>query len=206
MRVGLFGGTFDPVHNGHLRVAEEVRECFSLEWICFIPAYVQPLKGQSTAPADARERMLRLAIRGNRFFRTSTVELRRGGLSFSIDTVKTFSKRFDGIYFLIGMDAFMDMPLWKSYDELFSYANFVVMLRPGRKDESPPEGLSSRLRSVDESTWEHVSGKRIYFHRITQLDISSTKIRGLSRGGKSIRYLVPPAVERYIVKKGLYVG
>lgn len=207
MGVGLFGGTFDPVHIAHLRIAEEVREAFSLEKVYFVPAWIQPLKRTATgAGADDRVRMLEMATRGNSFFRTSKVEIRRGGISYSIDTVKLFSRRFDDIYFLVGLDAFSDIGLWRGSEELFSYANFVVMVRPGRRVEGLPGPLKGQATQVGDLTWEHASGKRIYVHHITQLDVSSTAIRELSRKGKSIRYLVPDAVERYITKRGLYTN
>ncbi len=207
MGVGLFGGTFDPVHIAHLRIAEEVREAFSLEKVYFVPAWIQPLKRTATgAGADDRVRMLEMATRGNSFFRTSKVEIRRGGISYSIDTVKLFSRRFDDIYFLVGLDAFSDIGLWRGSEELFSYANFVVMVRPGRRVEGLSGPLKGQATQVGDLTWEHASGKRIYVHHITQLDVSSTAIRELSRKGKSIRYLVPDAVERYITKRGLYTN
>ena len=115
MAIGVFGGTFDPVHVGHLRVAEEVREAFSMERVYFVPARVQPFKqAGSGAAADDRVRMLEMATRGNTFFRTSQVEIRRGGVSYSIDTVKHFARRFGEIYFLVGLDAFSDIGLWKA--------------------------------------------------------------------------------------------
>jgi nicotinate-nucleotide adenylyltransferase len=207
MAVGLFGGTFDPVHVAHLRIAEEVREAFSLERIYFVPAWIQPLKGRSTgANASDRVRMLEMATRSNTSFRTSKVEVRRQGVSYSIDTLSVFSRRFDDLYFLVGLDAFCDIGLWKGYDELFGYANFVVMLRPGKQIEGLPDALRQRVRAIDSSTWEHASGKRIYLHRITQLDVSSTTIRDLAKAGKSIRYLVPRQVERYIAERGLYTN
>jgi nicotinate-nucleotide adenylyltransferase len=205
MAIGVFGGTFDPVHMGHLRVAEEVREAFSMERVYFVPARIQPFKQSGRgATADERVRMLEMAMRGNSFFRTSSVEIRRGGVSYSIDTVKHFARRFGEIFFLMGMDAFSDIGLWKAHRELFSYADFVVMVRPGMKLSGLPISLLGETRQLDDSTFEHASGKKIYFHHITQLDISSTRIRGLARMGKSIRYLVPHPVERYIIKKGLY--
>jgi nicotinate-nucleotide adenylyltransferase len=205
MAVGLFGGTFDPVHIAHLRIAEEVREAFSLEKIYFVPALIQPLKRAATgADAADRVRMLEMATRSNSFFRTSRVEIERGGLSYSIDTVKLFSRRFDDIYFLLGLDAFRDIGLWKGCDELFRYANFVVMVRPGRRMEGFPENLKGQVSAIDGSSWEHATGKRIYLYYITQLDVSSTRIRELSSEGKSIRYLVPRQVETYITKRGLY--
>ena len=205
MAIGVFGGTFDPVHMGHLRVAEEVREAFSMERVYFVPARIQPFKQPGRgATADERVRMLEMAMRGNSFFRTSSVEIRRGGVSYSIDTVKHFARRFGEIFFLMGMDAFSDIGLWKAHRELFSYADFVVMVRPGIRLSGLPASLLGETRQLDDSTFEHASGKKIYFHHITQLDISSTRIRGLARMGKSIRYLVPYPVERYITKKGLY--
>jgi nicotinate-nucleotide adenylyltransferase len=205
MAVGLFGGTFDPIHVGHLRIAEEVREDFSLDRIYFIPAWLQPLKRQRNgAVADDRMRMVKSAIRGNGCFRASAVEMSRGGVSYTIDTVRHFSLRYSGIYFLLGIDAFQDIALWKGYEDLFRFVNFVVMGRPGCFNEGLPGSMATQTRIVDTRTWEHSSGKRIYLHDITQIDVSSTQVRGLVKKGKSIKYLVPPSVERYIKKRGLY--
>jgi nicotinate-nucleotide adenylyltransferase len=207
MGIGLFGGSFDPVHMGHLRIAEEVREQFSLETVYFVPAWLQPLKRlASAAGADDRTRMIEMAIRDNDYFRMSRIEIRRQGISYTIDTVRLFARRFDEIYFLVGLDAFVDIGLWKGCQELFSYANFVVMARPGRMVEGLPESLKDQVRIIDGTTWEHASGKYIYLRHITQLDISSTRIRGLLRNGRSIKYLVPRAVEHYIKKRGLYIN
>jgi nicotinate-nucleotide adenylyltransferase len=205
MAIGLFGGSFDPVHLGHLRIAEEVREGFSLERIYFIPAWLQPLK-RLTTPADAGDRlqMIERAIRGNDHFRVSRVEIRRRDVSYTIDTVRYFARRFDDIYFLVGIDAFADIAMWKSYRDLFSYANFVVMVRPGSLAARLPETIREQTTAIDERTWEHASGKKIFLHRITQLDISSTRIRQLLQAGRSIKYLVPGAVEEYIKRRGLY--
>ncbi len=207
MAIGLFGGTFDPIHVGHLRVAEEVREHFALEKVYFVPAWRQPLKtGLKAAEADDRLRMIERAIRNNAFFRCSPAEIRRGGISYSIETLKAFARRYAEIYFLIGLDAFADIGLWKGFADLFTYAHFVVMVRPGRKADGLPAALKGKVRKIDDTTWEHASGKRIYFQHITQLDVSSTRIRELSRGGKSIKYLVPYAVEQYIAQRGLYTN
>jgi nicotinate-nucleotide adenylyltransferase len=205
MAVGVFGGTFDPVHVAHLRAAEEAREAFSMERVYFVPAGIQPFKQLGRgAPAGDRIRMLEMATRGNRFFRTSQVEIRRGGVSYSIDTVKHFARRFGDIYFLVGMDAFSDIGLWKAHEELFMYADFVVTVRPGNGRSGLPKSLSGKARQLDASTFEHASGRKIHFLHIAQLDISSTQIRGLASMGKSIKYLVSQPVERYIIKKGLY--
>ena len=209
MRVGLFGGTFDPVHNGHLRVAEEVRELFSLDRIYFVPTFIQPLK-QNLKPADPadRFRMIRMAIGRNSFFRVSQFEIRKKSVSYSIDTVRAFSKKFPDLYFIIGVDAFSDLRLWRDYKDLLYRTSFIVMTRPAHGDvrlsELLPAELKGEIRSWGTSMCEHLSGKKIHVRRITQLDISSTKIRDLYREGKSIKYLLPSSVEQFIQQKGLY--
>ena len=207
MAIGLFGGTFDPIHVGHLRIAEEVREHFNLESVYFVPASVQPLKVQMRG-ADGMDRMkmVKTAIRGNGFFKASSLEIGRGGVSYTIDTIRAFHRDHGDIYFLVGMDAFRDVGLWKNYEELFRYTNFVVMARPGYGRNVFPSAMKGNVQAINHDTWEHTSGKRIYLHDITQLDISSTRIRELVRAGKSIKYLVPGSVERYIGKRGLYTN
>ena len=209
IRVGLFGGTFDPVHNGHLRVAEEVRERFRLERLYFIPAFAQPLKQRVkvTAAAD-RLKMVKMATRSNKFFHVSPVEIQRGGLSYSIETIHRFVERYGDVYFLVGLDAFSEIAKWKSYRQIFEMVNLVVLVRPMQKDanrrEIFPPDVRIGVKRIDQETYEHISGKRIFFHRVTQLDISSTMIRQLARAGESIKYLVPYVVERFINQGGLY--
>jgi nicotinate-nucleotide adenylyltransferase len=209
MRVGLFGGTFDPVHNGHLRVAEEVREHFCLEKLYFIPALAQPLKQHiKVTPAADRMKMVEMATRSNKFFHASPVEIRRGGLSYSIETIKTFTARHDEVYFLVGLDAFFEMEQWKNYRQIFEETHLVILVRPvhvrvSYADLFPPD-VKADVKGIDDTAYEHSSGKRIFFQRVTQLDVSSTMIRQLARKGASIKYLVPCAVERYIKQGGLY--
>jgi len=210
-KVGLFGGSFDPVHLGHLRVAEEVRGHLDLESVFFIPTAVQPLKrAAAILSADERLRMIRMSIRGNPYFRASDIEIKRGGISYSIDTVRAYARRFDDVYFLVGVDAFSEIDLWKDWTELFRYTNFAVMMRPKHRTADLlmvlPKGVQPDVRRIDGSTYEHASGKRLHLFEITQLDISSTNIRSLVRQGRSIRYLVPDSVERFIKEKGLYKG
>ncbi len=209
MGIGIFGGTFDPVHIGHLRAAEEIRESFGLEKIFFVPAYIPPHKrGKRIADIDERVGMLKTAIRGNAYLRFSDLEIKRGGVSYSIDTIETFEKRYGEVYFIVGLDAFLEVDTWHRYGELFSHANFIVMLRPGEREESGldalPRDLLDMVTRIDESTLLHASGRKIYFPRITQLDISSTRIREASKNQKSIKYLVPDRVERFIQQRGLY--
>ena len=209
MAAGIFGGTFDPIHIGHLRVAEEVREIFSLEKIYFVPGGIPPHKrSRKITAAEERLRMVKAAVKGNNFFRVSDIEIRRNGPSYTIDTLKDFEKRFDKLYFLIGIDAFSQINTWRLYRELFYHTNFVVMTRPsGRKQgilEMLPDDVKKDISKSTEALCTHRSGKRIYLHDITQIDISSTKIKELLKKHQSIRYLVPASVERIIIEKGLY--
>lgn len=209
MAVAIFGGTFDPIHMGHLRVAEEIREDFSLERIYFVPGGQPPhKKGRTMSGIDTRLSMVRAALKGNTFFRASGVEAKRSGPSYTIDTLKEFQKRFKELYFLIGIDAFSEIETWHRYRELFYQTNFIVMTRPsGRKQTIPemlPEDVKKDVKKVNDRTYKHEAGTNIYLRDITQIDISSTKIRALLKKGRSIRYLVPAPVEKIIIEKGLY--
>ncbi len=213
MAIGIFGGTFNPVHMGHLRVAEEIREAFRLEKIYFIPSSTPPHKDAVVAGApEERLKMLKAATRGSGFFKVSALEVKRGGVSYTIDTLKRFERLFDEVYFIIGVDAFRQIDTWHRYEELFYHANFIVMTRPATANVDIPGMLPERVRGKlarfddeeGEGVYRHESGKRIYLHRVTQLDISSTKVRELLKEGRSIRYLVPPGVEKVITQRRLY--
>ncbi len=209
MQVGLFGGTFDPVHNGHLRVAEEVRERFRLDRLYFVPAFSQPLKqGVKVTAAADRLKMVEMATRSNKFFRVSHIEMLRGGLSYSIETIRFFRERYGEIYFLVGLDAFSEIDKWKNYRTIFECAHLVVLVRPVQRERDQaelfPPDVRRDVKLTHDNIYEHRSGKKIFFHRVTQLDISSTMIRHLVAQGSSIKYLVPYVVERFIAKGGLY--
>ncbi len=207
-RIGLFGGTFNPVHLGHLRGAEEIRETFGLQEVIFIPAAIPPHKmTEEIIEGHHRLEMVRRATRKNAQFTPSDVELRRPGKSYSIDTIRHFRERLNGsLYFILGRDAFVEIESWKNFQNLFSLSNFIVMTRPNLSQVSPiPRVLAPAFRYDQESSeWVHISGNKIFFKEINFLDISSTKVRELVQAGKSIRYLVPPEVEAYIEKHGLY--
>lgn len=209
MRVGIFGGTFDPIHNGHLRAAEEVGESFSLEKIYFVPVFIPPhKKDQNISGVEDRLNMVRLAIKGNSFFKLSDIEVKRGGISYSMDTIKSMGKKFEELYYLIGVDAFSEIHTWHQYTDLFYHTNFIVMVRPSHARESGlrmfPSHVRKYIKALDDRTFEHVSGKRVHLQLVTQLDISATRIRFFTGEGKSIRYLVPSQVEKYIKGKELY--
>lgn len=209
MGVGIFGGTFDPVHIGHLRVAEEVKEHFFLHPIYFVPVNMPAHKrNQPIASAKDRLTMLKKAIRGNSSFRLSDIEIQRGGISYTIDTVTALEKRFDNLYFIIGIDAFSEIATWRRYRELFFHTNFIVMVRPTNDHSSFIDIIAADIKQDitirDSLTFEHISKKMIYFYKVTQLDISSSKIRELSKQKHSLKYLVPPSVEKFIGTRGLY--
>ncbi|HOG39835.1 MAG: putative nicotinate-nucleotide adenylyltransferase [Deltaproteobacteria bacterium ADurb.Bin026] len=209
MRIGLFGGTFDPVHIGHLRVAEEIREAFELERVYFIPANIPPHKNiQLITDSDIRLKMIKSAVRDNKYLSVSDIELKRKGVSYSIDTVKSFEKRFKSLYFIMGIDAFYEIDTWYDYKEIFNHTNFIVMLRP--MDRKPgasdvfPNSLKTHIKKIDDVRFQHSSGNMIYLQQVTQLDISSTRIRENIKQGKTTRYIVPKTVEKIVREKGLY--
>ena len=209
MAIGVFGGTFNPVHVGHLRVAEEIREDFGLETVYFIPSHLPPHKDSSRAAVSGdRLTMLKAAIKGNPFFKVSDLEIKRGGVSYTIETLKRFGRRFDEIYFIIGIDAFMLVDTWYHCEELFYHTNFIVMTRPASGHpnitEMLPERIRAKLTAHKDDVYRHESGKMIYLHTVTKVDISSTKVRALHRDARSIKYLVPPLVEKIIIERGLY--
>lgn len=217
MRIGILGGTFNPVHSGHLRIAEEAREALSLDKIIFIPCFIPPHKEEEgIASADARMHMLELAVRDNPFFETSDMELRRGGKSYSIETLTMLRDDYGGsaqLLFIIGMDSYREIGIWKDYAELFNIADFAVVRRPLAFDErdelSPLELLPVDIRDEfcydpDKRIAAHRSGRLTYFLETTMLDISSTRLRDCLARGKSVKYLMPAEVEAFIKEKVLY--
>jgi nicotinate-nucleotide adenylyltransferase len=212
MKIGLFGGTFDPIHWGHLRSAEEVREAFSLDQVLFIPSSIPPHKkrGEEAAAAD-RLNMTRLAIAKNSSFAVSKVEISRPGKSFTIDTLRYFAAKRpgDSLYFIIGMDAFRDIGTWRDFQELFSLSNFIVTSRPRcgellERGDLPVAAQKSFCYDPKKNAYLHQSGTRLHYFKLIDIAISASDIRARVRAGKSIRYLVPPAVESYIKRRRLY--
>ncbi len=216
MRLGILGGTFNPVHFGHLRIAEEAREALQLDKVLFIPTHIPPHKGgEEIIPPDIRMEMVTLAVQDNPFFEVSNMELTRGGKSYSVETLKALRERYhgDAFWFIIGMDSFLEIGIWKNYGELFELTNFIVAGRPGswegRGKENPTERLPVDIRgnfcydsSLDRIV--HRSGLETRFIETTLLDISSTGVRQSVSEGGSTRYLMPPEVENFIREKELY--
>jgi len=213
MKWGIFGGTFDPVHAGHLRCAEEIRELFALDRIMFIPASRPPHKdGEAITPFFHREWMIRLAIFGNPSFFFSDVENRREGKSYSVETVEHFLSLHPGeleIYFILGQDAFQAIQTWKDWERFLSLCNVVVMTRAGCKNECLgdilPHDFAGRFTyDAALNGYQGPSGHVIFFRQVSFLDISSSDVRERIGGGKTARYLVPDAVLSYIAEKGCY--
>lgn len=214
MKWGLFGGSFDPIHLGHLRCAQEVGELFSLDRIVLIPACRQPLKtGRDVAAFSHRYRMAELAIEGNELFSLSDIENRREGPSYSIETVMHFRSHDPEVtefYFIVGQDAFLEIGMWKEWKRLLSLCNFVVMTRPGYTvtslEDALPADFAARFSyDAGDRVFRGPGGCNIFFRTLTFLDISSTDIRERASRGLSIRYLVPEAVLSYIREQSLYI-
>jgi nicotinate-nucleotide adenylyltransferase len=212
-RIGLFGGTFDPIHLAHLRCAEEAREQLGLDQVWFVPAAAPPHKrGRRVTPAAHRLAMVRLATAGHPAFRVSALELERPGRSYTIDTVRALQRRLaptTRLVLLIGLDAFRDLGTWKDYRALLACVDVAVWTRPPRRLRAPRALLPVAARgdfcyAPSRSELVHQTGTRIQFLTVTALDISASAIRRRIQRGQSIRYLVPAAVERYLTREGLY--
>ncbi len=211
MKIGILGGTFDPVHFGHLRTAEEIGEFFELEKVYLIPSNKPPhKKGRVISSFQDRLYMIKCAIEDSDRLDVLDIEGRRSGYSYTIDTLRELtSDNYFGkevqIYFIIGSDAFMEIETWKEYKELFKYANFVIVKRSGYNNI---DRLIRKINLFESQKHKHMirlsTGKSIYMVKVTHMDISSTQIRELVKKGKSISFLLPEKVKEYILKKGLY--
>ncbi|MGQ9688227.1 MAG: nicotinate-nucleotide adenylyltransferase [Desulfobaccales bacterium] len=211
-RLGLFGGTFNPIHYGHLRSGEEVAEALGLEQVWFIPAGLPPHKAPAeVTPFEVRLTMTRLAVGRHPSLKVSDLEGRRPGKSYSIETLRYLRQEFgpEGeLYFILGLDSLLEIATWKDYRDLFTLSHFVVLDRPGYDRERAGEVLSKEVhrdfRARPDGSFEHPSGYRVLFLATTLMDIAASRIRNLVRQGRSIRYLLPEPVRRFILKNRLY--
>ena len=186
--LAIMGGTFDPIHYGHLMAAEQVRHRFNCDKVLFIPAARSPHKTDSViSPAKHRLAMTRLAIASNSYFEVSTLEINRSGLSYTIDTIKAIKKIYcpKQLYFITGADAILGIAEWKNPEELLKLCYFVAVSRPGYDIDN----LQQKIISID----------------IPALAISSTEIRRRVRAGEPVKYMLPESVEEYIKKQQLYL-
>jgi len=187
-RLGVFGGTFDPPHLGHLLLAECAREALALDTVVFVPARVPPHRApKRPLPADVRVRLLRAALHGTGFA-ISTLELSRPGPSYTVDTLDEMKKKHDDIWLLLGADSLLDLPTWRDPDGILARARLAVAARPG----FPARRIPARVQ------------RRVDWLPNAPVDISSRDLRRRVADGRSIRFLVPDRVARLIERLGLY--
>lgn len=199
MNIGVLGGTFDPVHNGHLIVAGEARTRLNLAEVLFVPAGQPWLKvGIPISPAEHRLQMLRLALADQPHFKLSTIEIERAGPSYSVDTIAELQGKLgdgDELFFILGWDSLTSLPQWREVSRLIKLCYLVVVPRPGSSRpnlkalEASIPGISQRVMLIDK----------------LEIDISASAIRERIARGLSVRHLVPEPVNRYIKQHGLYV-
>jgi nicotinate-nucleotide adenylyltransferase len=211
VRIGLFGGSFNPIHFGHLRAAEEVREAMQLDLIYFIPAASPPHKpSDGLAAAELRMRMVQLATKGNRHFMVSDAELRRGGHSYTVETVRHFRATVHAqatLYLMMGSDSFAELETWKDAREIAATCGLIVHSRSAAVTERSTGTLATiqRFGYISKSGfYVHPSGQTLNFVVTTFLPISASSIREQLQQHRSVRYLVPTDVLDYIERQRIY--
>jgi len=189
MKLGIFGGTFNPPHIAHLIGAELVREEFHLNRILFIPTYIPPHKEQPEISPAARMRMLHIAIEDNPYFQLLDLEIKRREISYTVDTIREIIEKNpgDSLYLIMGTDQALEFREWKEPETLLALLEFIIVTRPG----------------YDRWKIDKVLSEKADFFELN-IDISSTMIRNRIKDGKSIRYLIPESVREYIIANGLY--
>ncbi len=198
MKIGVMGGTFDPIHNGHLIGAEYARTSLNLEKLIFIPSGVHPFKdNKKISQSKDRINMISSAIETNKYFEISFIEINRMGTTYTIDTIKKLKEEYreDEIYFIIGSDILLEIEKWKNFRELISICKFILLYRPGKEDA----GIEKKIKELNLSYG-------VQFEKVKSplIEISSTEIRDRVKNRLSIKYLVPESVEDYILKHNLY--
>lgn len=212
MRAGLFGGSFNPIHLGHLRAAEEVREAMELDLIYFVPAASPPHKsGEGLAAPDHRLRMVQLATKGNRHFMVSDAEIRRGGASYTVETLRHFRANLRAqasLFLMMGSDSFAELETWRDATEIASTCSIVVHSRSAEFEGERSRGALATVQRfgyiAKSGYYVHPSGQTLNFLTTTFLPISASAIRDKLRQQKSVRYLVPADVLDYIERHALY--
>lgn len=211
--IGLFGGTFDPVHYAHLRLAEEAIDAFGLEQVRFIPTAVPPHRDAPGAAPAHRLAMTQLGTQGNSRFVVDGRELKRDGTSYTFDTLSEIRSESGDrpLCLLMGADAFVALTTWHRWSELFDLAHIVVARRPGYPLEQLASSLPGPLRAqylrryaAEPAVLNEASAGHIFAHELTALDVSATALRMLIKRHGSLRYLLPDAVIAYIEEHNLY--
>ncbi len=212
MRLGILGGTFDPIHVAHLRVAEEVREARALDRVLFVPSADPPHKQHFAAARDRLE-MVERAIRSHSNFEAEPMEFARPGPSYTADTLAELADRHAEaeLWFIVGTDQVRVLDTWSRPDQVLERANLAVVQRPGEKwaplGELLPASLRGSFTAEDDATVErlrHASGSELRRVPITPLEVSSSELRAKIARGESVRYLIPDSVREWIEARGLY--
>ncbi|MEK7841225.1 MAG: nicotinate-nucleotide adenylyltransferase, partial [Deltaproteobacteria bacterium] len=205
MRIAIMGGTFNPIHFGHLRIAEEVREPFNLDKVIFIPTFIPPHKDNgSIISPEHRLEMVQLAVKGNPFFEASDIEIKRKERSYSVITLRELHDKYTGtdFSFIVGTDSFNDITTWCEYEELFKLTNFIVIPRPGYPVKKIAEILPVELArkfwyDAEKAVYINDYGKFVTYMETTLFGISASRIRKMIKEGNSTRYILPKEVEDY---------
>jgi len=207
--IGIFGGTFDPIHYGHLRTAFELQQALGLAEVRFLPAGNPPHRRHPLADADLRLQMVRAAIEGHRGFVVDDREVRKAGPSYSVETLAELRQENPdrSLCMIVGMDAFLGLPKWHQWQDLLLLSHLVVSHRPGWR--APSSGILGDLL-MDHATGRiadlhDVNFGRIFIHAVTQLEISSTELRLLIAARRDPRFLLPDAVRKIILDTGCYL-
>lgn len=213
MKLGLFGGTFNPIHSGHLRAAEEITEKIKLDKICFIPSNIPPHKDDDDLEAsEHRYKMVKLAINVSDNFCVSDYEISKNEKCYTVDTLRHFKEKFPAhdLYFIVGHDIFNQVQTWKDFERLFELAHFIVISRPGLLDdgEELPLAIKDDFRYYKQQSeikfYKHKSSNLLIKTSIKGLEVSSSEVRELIKKNKPIKELVPRSVEQYISTNNLY--
>jgi nicotinate-nucleotide adenylyltransferase len=218
-QIGVLGGTFDPIHNGHFHLARQIKDTFHLDRILFLPAYIPPHKqDRPVTPVHHRLAMLQLAIRGQANYAILPIELDRKGTSFTIDTLRTLKAENPGqsFYWIMGSDTFRELPTWKDYLEVARGCNILVGQRPGdlfTGAKSLPDwtfvdgkGIYSAAKEEsDQLEFTHrESGVKLVYFNMPPIEVSSSEIRDKISKNQEIKNLLPAEVENYIIENHLY--
>ncbi len=209
--IGIFGGTFDPVHYGHLRIATELAEALELNEVRMLPSAQPPHREAPQVSAVQRCEMLALALEGDARLQLDERELRRAGPSYMVDTLDELRAELGSerpLYLMLGSDAFLGLPGWYHWRELFALAHIVVAERPGWDDGAMPEELAieAQRRRVDSPQGLAGEAGGLLFLPLSRLAIAASDIRARITAGRTIRYLTPEPVRRYIEEQGLYLN
>ena len=200
-KIGIMGGTFNPIHIGHLIIAEDVRAKYGLDKVLFIPSGQPPHKSDSEViDHEHRYEMVRLAVASNPGFEASRVEIDREGYTYTVNTLTELTERYDAgtsFYFIIGADVIHELRTWREYEKVFKLCEFIAVLRPGYSESD----FRNTIKQLDAEY-----GAKIHPLRSRLVDVSSTEIRERCMNGESVKYIVPEDVEKYIFDNGLYTA